>query len=408
MDISTGTPPDMAAAGGYYYPASPGMVLGMHSEMMPSVYPQMHQIPSAFSGSDDAFMCVMPAQTPHGGGYPSSPVPISPSEVSQFNPYSVSPFHPQPHSPADFTQQHHAAFSAPPLASPPLASPPLASSPMQHQHYQPSFAAGAGHPLPPSPHPFDHQPHYPVFTSTPPASPCLFDHQQQPSIPTQPPQHTVFTPPSSLSSPRPFVPQHLQAPLTPPQQSTQPALTQSQTKPPAHSAAIMSKHRLPSFAAPAPPPPGSQSDGNDEWRAAFLLFDKNKDGKLSSSEVVDLCRMSGKGYSPAAVREATQRIDADRDGMLNLSEFLAMVATLTVSSSTAPASHDELADAFKMFDVNGDGKISPEELVQAFQRLGEPASLSDALVMIKEVDTDGDGHVNFAEFKRLMRGADQD
>lgn len=70
------------------------------------------------------------------------------------------------------------------------------------------------------------------------------------------------------------------------------------------------------------------------------------------------------------------------------------------------ASLEELKEAFYVFDRNEDGFISPKELWSVLRRLGsEGSSLWDCERMIAEFDEDGDGRINFSEFKSLLESA---
>ncbi|KHN41077.1 Putative calcium-binding protein CML27 [Glycine soja] len=62
----------------------------------------------------------------------------------------------------------------------------------------------------------------------------------------------------------------------------------------------------------------------------------------------------------------------------------------------------ELRDAFDLYDVDKNGLISAKELHDVLRNLGEKCSLSDCRRMISNVDADGDGNVNFEEFKKMM------
>ena len=56
---------------------------------------------------------------------------------------------------------------------------------------------------------------------------------------------------------------------------------------------------------------------------------------------------------------------------------------------------------FAIFDRNGDGHISRSELKTAMKRLNEDFSDLQMDQIIAEADMDGDGEVNFKEFKIL-------
>ena len=56
---------------------------------------------------------------------------------------------------------------------------------------------------------------------------------------------------------------------------------------------------------------------------------------------------------------------------------------------------DDVIAAFKVFDKNGDGYISSDELRQVMTQLGEKLTDDELDDMIQEADTDGDGQVNY-------------
>ncbi|CAN1278541.1 Calmodulin-like protein 30 [Linum perenne] len=62
----------------------------------------------------------------------------------------------------------------------------------------------------------------------------------------------------------------------------------------------------------------------------------------------------------------------------------------------------DIQSAFRTFDVNGDGRISAEELLQVLRQLGERCSIDDCRRMVRAVDNDGDGLVNMDEFTAMM------
>lgn len=67
----------------------------------------------------------------------------------------------------------------------------------------------------------------------------------------------------------------------------------------------------------------------------------------------------------------------------------------------------ELTEAFQFFDLNGDGKISKEELGSVVRSLGEKITDEGLDRLVKEVDADGDGSINLHEFIELNTRAMQ-
>lgn len=60
-----------------------------------------------------------------------------------------------------------------------------------------------------------------------------------------------------------------------------------------------------------------------------------------------------------------------------------------------------LKQAFKLFDENGDNQISPEELNQTLSFV-EGMNLEKANQIIQVYDKNGDGYLQFDEFKKMM------
>jgi calcium-binding protein CML len=67
----------------------------------------------------------------------------------------------------------------------------------------------------------------------------------------------------------------------------------------------------------------------------------------------------------------------------------------------APELVQELADSFKFFDRDGDGRISTGELGAVVRWLGQKVSDADLGKLMREVDTNGDGFIDLAEFMDL-------
>ncbi|KAK8627845.1 hypothetical protein V6N13_135443 [Hibiscus sabdariffa] len=106
----------------------------------------------------------------------------------------------------------------------------------------------------------------------------------------------------------------------------------------------------------------------------------------------------GSSYSEDELKRVLEDIDTDKDGFIDLSEFSALCR----SSSDEVTAALELRDAFDLYDQDKNGLISTKELHLVLNRLGMKCSVDDCARMIKSVDSDGDGNVNFEEFQKMM------
>ena len=87
-------------------------------------------------------------------------------------------------------------------------------------------------------------------------------------------------------------------------------------------------------------------------------------------------------------------MDTNESGTIDLPEFLNMMAVRMGEANV----EDEILEAFKVFDKDGNGLISARELKHVMANLGETLSEEEVDGMIKEADTDGDGSINYKEF----------
>ena len=65
-------------------------------------------------------------------------------------------------------------------------------------------------------------------------------------------------------------------------------------------------------------------------------------------------------------------------------------------------SEEELVEAFRVFDRDGNGFISAAELRSVKNGLGENLTDEDVDEMIRDADIDGDGQINYEEFVKMM------
>ncbi|XP_072858380.1 calmodulin-like [Pogona vitticeps] len=135
-----------------------------------------------------------------------------------------------------------------------------------------------------------------------------------------------------------------------------------------------------------------------EYKEAFSLFDKDGDGKITTSELGTVLRSLGHNPTEAELQGLIHAVDTNNSGAIDFPEFLSVVAKRTKARDT----EEEIREAFRVFDKDGNGYISVAELRHVMTNLGEKLSDEEVEEMIKEADVDGDGRVNYEEFVRVM------
>ncbi|KAH7847429.1 hypothetical protein Vadar_025930 [Vaccinium darrowii] len=151
---------------------------------------------------------------------------------------------------------------------------------------------------------------------------------------------------------------------------------------------------------------GSSLGDMDEVKKVFDKFDTNGDGKISVSELRSVFKALGVDrISSEDIKEAVTEIDKDGDGAIDLHEFADFQRATAApgGGGGGRGSGKETSDAFEIYDRDKNGLISAQELHEVMKGLGEKCSVHDCARMIGSVDVDGDGCVNFEEFKKMMK-----
>ncbi|TSK14498.1 Calcium-binding protein 5 [Bagarius yarrelli] len=137
-------------------------------------------------------------------------------------------------------------------------------------------------------------------------------------------------------------------------------------------------------------------DEIEELREAFEEFDKDKDGLISCKDLGNLMRMMG--YMPTEMEliELGQNINMNLGGLVDFEDFVELMAPKLLAETAGMIGMQELKDAFKQFDIDGDGEITTEELKLAMTKLlGKNMSPKEIDAVVREVDNNGDGTVDF-------------
>ncbi|WOH01918.1 hypothetical protein DCAR_0521304 [Daucus carota subsp. sativus] len=139
-----------------------------------------------------------------------------------------------------------------------------------------------------------------------------------------------------------------------------------------------------------------------ELRRVFHMFDRNGDGKITKKELSDSLHNLGMFITDDELVQMIDKIDVNGDGYVDMEEFGALYKTIMHEKDE----EEDIREAFNVFDQNRDGYITVDELRSVLASLGlkQGRTVEDCRLMIKKADVDGDGKVNFIEFKQMMKG----
>ncbi|KAH7521346.1 hypothetical protein FEM48_Zijuj07G0023300 [Ziziphus jujuba var. spinosa] len=161
---------------------------------------------------------------------------------------------------------------------------------------------------------------------------------------------------------------------------------------------------------PSPPSPPSSSCSflaqkrmdPTELKRVFQMFDRNGDGRITKKELNDSLENLGIFIPDKELTQMIEKIDVNGDGCVDMDEF----GELYQSIMDEKDEEEDMREAFNVFDQNGDGFITVDELRSVLASLGlkQGRTVEDCKRMIMKVDVDGDGMVNYKEFKQMMKG----
>ena len=139
----------------------------------------------------------------------------------------------------------------------------------------------------------------------------------------------------------------------------------------------------------------------DEYKEVFDMFDKNKSGEISSSDITKIIKNFGYSVNGKKLERMIEEIDTSGAGKLDFEEFV----TLMEKKDKFIDEDDEemVLRAFKSFDKDNDGKITIYEFRFILSQLGDPFTDEECDTLFKECDLNNDGILFYEDFIKFWK-----
>ena len=135
----------------------------------------------------------------------------------------------------------------------------------------------------------------------------------------------------------------------------------------------------------------------------FRKLDKDGNGEISREEFMSIPSLS----SNPLLDRVLSVFDSNNDHNVDFREFVRALAIF----SPDVEKKEKLMFTFKMYDIDGDGKISNRDLFRTLQIM-VGSNLTDVQLQqivdktFVETDLDRDGFISFQEFEKVVTGSD--
>ncbi|CAC9698999.1 calcium-dependent protein kinase 5 [Plasmodium sp. DRC-Itaito] len=135
-------------------------------------------------------------------------------------------------------------------------------------------------------------------------------------------------------------------------------------------------------------------------KKTFEAFDNNGDGVLTISEIFQCLKVNDNELD-RELYFLLKQLDTDGNGLIDYTEFLAACLDHSIFQQDVIC-----RNAFNVFDLDGDGVITKDELFKILSFSAVQVSFSKEIIenLIKEVDANNDGFIDYDEFYKMMTG----
>ena len=144
--------------------------------------------------------------------------------------------------------------------------------------------------------------------------------------------------------------------------------------------------------------PGLNTDEIDEIKEAFDIFDIDKSGAISVSELLKSMGTLGFDTKNPAIYHMIKDMDDNGNGVIEFDEFLDMM-TARISDVNPK---EDLERVFKLFDDDRTQEITVENLKRVAKELGEDIHEEELREIVQRADLDGDGKLTFEDFYQVI------
>lgn len=148
------------------------------------------------------------------------------------------------------------------------------------------------------------------------------------------------------------------------------------------------------------------ADRRAEYEEAFILFDKDCDGLLNSSELPLLLRSLGQSINDSEVASVLQQANLDPRGKFTSLDFLnLMERRANALGADTFGSEQDVRDAFRMaLDPKGTGVVAVDDIMNLLQVFSDGGHLSQQQIweLLGTADKNNTGQVNYEELIKQL------
>jgi len=139
-----------------------------------------------------------------------------------------------------------------------------------------------------------------------------------------------------------------------------------------------------------------------EYESLFNVYDKDKSNALDAHEMASFLESLGIAQAGVMAQSLCDKLDLDKTGTVDKEEFVSYML-ITDAINKKPENPEEVAASlFALFDENGDGDVSREEMKGKLATFGLALNDEEIAMLMRELDSDGTGLIDVVDFKDML------